>query len=540
MMRERSKHRSEAEAADSQAAAQEFVPLPRRQVVLAMASAMLAMFLAALNQTVVVTALPGIVSDLGGFDRYSWVATAYIVALAVAVPVTGRLSDIYGRKAFFILGISVFILGSALCGLSQSMTQLIAARVVHGLGGGIIVANSFIAVADLFPPHKRGRHQGWASSMFGVAAVVGPVLGGAVTDHFAWNGVFLVNVPLGLLALLLIARLFPKIAPKAEDRKLDLPGMGVLTLAVASTLTGLSCGGVQYAWGSWQVVGALGFGLAMAAVFVRMELRSDAPIMPMEVYRGRTAPVALTAVLLASFGLFSCLLFVPLLLQAVQGLSATESGVLLLPIIFGVIFGSMLFGRLLSGMGEHYRTQALVGTGIMMASMYLMAGMDADASTGQTAGWLFMLGFGAGGTFSTFNVAIQNSAPFRLLSIAVSAMIFCRMIGAVLGTAISGVVMTTVFLSRLEASIPESLQAALPAGWLDSVRDNPGGLFDPTGMRGPQAGFPAFELYGEWSGLLDAALAEAIASVFATSALVAALAFAIALFLKMPNRRVPS
>ena len=526
--------------ADAKAAAQDFVPLPRRKVALAMASVMLAMFLAALNQTIVVAALPAIVSQLGGFDRYAWVVTAYLAALAVAIPMTGRLSDIHGRKAFFIFGLLVFVLGSVLCALSQSMTQLVAARIVHGVGGGIVVANSFMVVADLFPPAKRARRQAWAGGMFGMGAVIGPVLGGAVMEHYAWSGVFWANVPLGLLALLLIARIFPKIAPKAAERKPDRHGMAMLALAVASVMIGLSCGGVQYAWGSWQVVGALGFGLAMAAAFVRAERRSEAPIMPMEIYGGRTTPVALLAVLLTGFVLFSCLIFAPLFWQALHGLSAAGSGLRLLPIVLGIIFGYMLFGRLLSGMGGHYRAQALFGTGITAASMHLMGGIDAHTSAAWIAGYLVMLGFGVGGVFSTLAEVVKKSAPPRLLGMAASMTVFCRMLGAGLGTAISGVVMVAVFLSRLEASAPASLRAALPAGWLETVRDNPYGSLGPVGMHEPQAGLRALDPDGALPGLLNAALAEAAASVFAVGTAVAVLAFAAVLFLKMPDRRVPS
>ena len=260
-----------------QSVARDFIPLPRRQVILTMVGLLLALFLAALDQTVVSTAMPRIIAELGGFDRYTWVTTAYLVASTVSVPIVGRLTDIYGRKIFFIGGIAVFLVGSVLAGVSGSMNQLIASRAIQGLGGGVIMANSFVAIADLFPPEERGKFQGFLGVVFGMSSVIGPTLGGFITDNFSWNWIFLINVPVGLPVLLLIAWLFPKINPEVESRKLDYPGMVTLVLAVTPVLLALSWGGVQYAWLSPQVLGFLAFGLVMGVAFVVIESRSDSP-----------------------------------------------------------------------------------------------------------------------------------------------------------------------------------------------------------------------------------------------------------------------
>ena len=273
---------SETEATTDPAVARGFVQLPPRQFRLAVIGVLLAMFLSVFSQTIVATALPRIIADLGGFDRYTWVATAYLVATTVAVPIAGRLSDIYGRRVFLILGLAIFTLCSIPAGLSQSMNQLVVSRALQGIGGGIITASCFTASADLFPPQKRGRFQALAGLTFGIAAVAGPLLGGFITDYFAWNWIFLLNVPVGVVVLVILLA-FPRIRPEVEDRRLDYPGMTTLVLAVVPIMVGLSWGNNSSA----PAIGLVAFGVAMAGAFVVIESKSDYPIMPLEIYRHR-------------------------------------------------------------------------------------------------------------------------------------------------------------------------------------------------------------------------------------------------------------
>ena len=251
----------------------DFVQLPAKQVMLAMLGVMLAMFMAALGQTVVATAMPVIIADLGGFDRYTWAATAYLVAATVSIPIVGRLTDLYGRKVFLVLGIVVFIGGSIPAGMSQTMNQLIAFRAIQGIGGGTIMAYGFLVTADLFPPEVRGRYQGLISLVYGVASVIGPTLGGVVTDVLSWNWIFFINIPIGIPILLLIIRTFPPIRPEIQNRRLDYLGMVTLVLSVVTIMLALSIVGVHYAWDTPQVIGLLAFGLVMTAIFaiVRIE-----------------------------------------------------------------------------------------------------------------------------------------------------------------------------------------------------------------------------------------------------------------------------
>ncbi|MCY4653014.1 MAG: MDR family MFS transporter [Dehalococcoidia bacterium] len=534
----------QTEPAAEQSVARDFIQLPRRQVVLTMVGLLLAMFLAALDQTIVSTAMPRIIADLGGFDRYTWVTTAYLVASTVAVPIVGRLTDIYGRKIFFIGGISVFIVGSVLAGMSDSMTQLIAFRAIQGLGGGVIMANSFVAIADLFPPEERGKFQGFLGVVFGMASVIGPTLGGFITDNFSWSWIFLINVPVGLPVLLLIAWLFPKITPEVENRKLDYPGMVTLILSVTPVLLALSWGGVQYAWGSPQVVGFLVFGLAMGVAFVVIESKTDSPIMPLEIYRNQMVAVALLATFLTGFGMFGAIIFVPLFFQGVLGASATSSGSFLTPMMLGIVFGATLSGQLLSRTGGHYRLQAVIGTALMVAGAFLISTMNPDTSFVRAVGYIVVLGLGLGATFPTFTLAVQNSVPFRLMGVSTSALQFYRSIGGMLGLAVLGAVMANRFASKLEDLVPETVTAVLPPGQLDAIKDNPQALIDPSAVDSLKAGFAqagpdGARMVETLLGSLKSALAGAISDVFVLSAVVIGLSLVVSLFLHRSGFTMP-
>ncbi len=525
------------ESAVGQSVARDFVQLPRRQVILTMAGVMLAMFLAALDQTIVSTAMPRIIADLGGFDRYTWVTTAYLVASTVSVPIVGRLTDIYGRKIFFIGGIAVFLVGSVLAGISDSMTQLIAFRAIQGLGGGVIMANSFVSIADLFPPEERGKFQGFIGVVFGMSSVIGPTLGGFITDNFSWNWIFLINVPVGVPVLLLIAWLFPKITPEVESRKLDYAGMVTLILSVTPVLLALSWGGVKYEWGSPQVIGFLAFGLTMGVAFVVIESKTDSPIMPLEIYRNQMVAVALLATFLTGFGMFGAIIFVPLFFQGVLGASATSSGSFLTPMMLGIVFGATMSGQLLSRTGGHYRIQAIIGTGVMVAGTFLISTMDVNTSFARAVGYIVILGLGLGATFPTFTLAVQNSVPFRLMGISTSALQFYRSIGGMLGLAVLGAVMANRFASKLEDMVPENVAAALPPGQLDAIKDNPQALVDPLAVDRLKSGFAqagpdGARMVEALLGSLKSALAGAVGDVFTLSAVVIALSLVVSLFLR--------
>ena len=509
--------------------------LPPKQLALATTGVMLAMFLSVFSQTIVATAMPRIVADLGGFDRYTWPATAYLVATAVAVPIVGRLSDIYGRRMFLILGLIIFTLCSIPAGLSQSMTQLVASRLLQGIGGGLIAASSFTAAADLFPPQGRGRFEAYAGFTSGIAAVTGPLLGGFITDHFAWNWIFLLNVPVGL-AVLAIVPAFPKIRSEVADRRLDYPGMATLVLAVASIMVGLSWGN----HGAVQATGLLVFGMTMAVIFVITESKSEYPIMPLEVYRNPAVAVSLTVVLLSGFGLYGSLLFAPLFFQVTLDVSAAASGRVLAPIVVGLVIGNVLAGQLIARTRGYYRPQAVAGTAILATGMYLLSTLNQDTSLTWGMGCVFVAGIGVGGTLSTFRLAVQNSVPFRLVGAATSALQFCRLLSGTVGLAVLGAVLTRSLSARLDETLPESVKAALPPGRLDAIKSDPRALVDPVAADALTAELEGTDADGagmahSFLDVLDAALAGAVGDVFVLSTGLVVLSLIVATFLRTPR-----
>ena len=511
-----------------------FVELPERQLALAVLGVILAIFLSVLSQTILATAMPRIIADLGGFDRYTWTSTAYLVTSAAVIPIAGRLSDIYGRRIILVLGLVIFTICSVPAGFSQSMNQLVASRALQGIGGGIITAACFAASADLFPPWKRGRFQALAGLAFGIAAVTGPLLGGFITDHFSWRWIFLLNVPVGVLVLLIMLA-FPKIRSEVEDRRLDYPGMAALALAVVSLMVGLS-------WGDGASALALGlvvFGVVMAVAFVAIESKCDFPIMPLEIYRDPTVAVSVIVILLTGFGLYGSVLFTPLFFQGTLDASAAGSGKVLAPMIIGLVLGAILSAQLITRTGGRYRAQAVVSTGMLAAGMYLLSSMNEDTTLARGMGYVFVAGLGVGGTLSTFRLAVQNSVPFRLVGTATSALQFYRLVSGTVGLAVLGTVLTRSLSSRLDATLSDSLKAALPPGRLDAIKNDPRALVDPAAAEalmtaledlGPGGAGLAETLLGS----LDTALAGAVGDVFTISAAVVVLSLIAATFLHVP------
>ena len=516
---------------------EEFRSLPRPVVVLTMAGVMLGLFLAALDQTVVATSMPHIIADLGGFDRYTWITTAYLVASTTAVPIIGKLSDIYGRKGVFIAGIVFFLVGSLFSGFSQTMNQLIAVRAVQGIGAGIILASSFIATADLFPPAERGKYQGMIASVFGLSSVIGPTLGGFITDNFSWHWIFFVNIPLGVPVLALLVRFFPKSHPSDGSHRIDYVGMITIILAVVPFLVGLSWGGVQYAWSSPQVIGALAVGMIMTAVFIMVEIRAPDPVMPLGIYRNRVVSLSLIAIFFTGFGMFGSIIFVPLFFQGVLGASATSSGSFLTPMMLGVVVGAALSGQALSRLGGHYRFQGLVGVAIMVTGLFLISRMTADTGYGRAVVNTVIMGLGLGSTFPVYTIAVQNAVPHSIVGVVTSATQFYRSIGGTLGLAVLGAIMANQFASRLSASLSPAVKQALSPSELSDLTNNPQSIVNSDALAGLQAMFSqqgpqGAALAEQLLQSLRSTLASAIGDVFLISLVVVAVAFATTLFLR--------
>jgi EmrB/QacA subfamily drug resistance transporter len=511
--------------------------LPRRQVIITFVGVMLAMFLGSLDQTVVGTAMPRIISDLGGFSQYTWVTTAYMITSAVVVPITGKLTDIYGRKFFYIGGLIIFILASVMCGLSNTMTQIIVFRGVQGIGAGIMMANAFTVIGDLFPPAVRGKYQGLMSAVFGVSSIVGPTLGGYITDTLSWHWVFFVNVPLGVAVILLFFFFFPNFRPDKLKHSIDYPGVSLLILAVVPTLLALSWGGVEFAWGSSQIIGMFIFSAVALVLFIFVERRSPEPIIPLSLFKNRIVAVSEILIFLTAFGMFGGIIFIPLFFQGVLGATATASGNFLTPMMLGVVLGSFFSGQALSRTGGHYRLQGVVGIGIMVAGIALLSQMTVATSYASAVRNIVITGFGLGITMPLYTIAVQNAVPYSILGVATSSTAFIRSIGGSVGLAIFGSVMNNRFAAELSARLPDNIKEMIPPQQLDTLMHNPEALMSPEAQGQIQGFFAQMGQQGAalLQQVIDAlrqSLDVAISQVFLYALGAVVLAFIVNFFIK--------
>jgi EmrB/QacA subfamily drug resistance transporter len=443
----------------------------------------------------------------------------------------------YGRRRIYIGGIVIFLLGSALSGLSQNMTQLIFFRAFQGIGAGVMMASAFIVVGDLFPPAERGKYMGFIMSVFGLAAVIGPMLGGFITDHLSWHWVFYVNIPIGIPAIAFFVLFFPKIRPAAVKQQLDYLGVATLVLAVVPLLLALSWGGSEYPWGSAQVIGTLVFATVMAVLFIRVESRAADPFIPLELFRNRIVAVSTVVLFFTGFAMFAGTIFIPLFFQGVLGSSATNSGAFLTPMMLGMVAGSILSGQALSRMGGHYRIQGLLGLAIMALGAALLSRMSVSTTYGEAVFNIVFMGFGLGITMPLFTIAVQNAVPYRVMGVATSSVQFFRAIGATLGLAILGSLMTNRFASELTSAISSDVKEALAPGQLSALAHNPQALMSPEAQAQLQAQFSQTGSQGSglFEQLLDAlrhALSSALSEVFLITLAVIVVAWLTVIFLK--------
>ena len=528
---------------NSQAKTGSLSSLPRQQVFWTVAGVMLAMFLSSLDQMIVGTAMPRIISDLGGFNQYTWVTTAYIITSAVTVPIVGKLIDMYGRKSFYIAGIAIFVFFSLACGLSQTMTQIIFFRGAQGIGAGIMMANAFTVIADLFPPAERGKYQGYLSGLFGISSVIGPTLGGFLTDSLSWHWVFFVNVPLGIIVILMFIRFFPNIRLDNLKHKVDFAGVTGLILTVVPALIALSWGGVEYPWASPEIIGMFVFSAVMLAAFLIIESRAREPILPLSLFRNNIVSVSWLAIFLSSIGMFGCITFVPLFFQGVKGASATASGNYLIPMTMGIISGSIISGQILSRAGGHYRTQGIVGLTIMIVGLGLLSRIMFDSSYWTIALFTIVTGFGLGITLPLYTIAVQNAVPHNMLGVATGSSAFFRSIGGSVGLAILGSVMNNRFAADLATMMPDSVKSVVPQAQLAALAHNPQALVNPQAQAQLQSALSQFgpqgqTLLGQIMLSLREALASAIAECFLIAMLVIIVALVVTIFIKeIPLRK---
>jgi EmrB/QacA subfamily drug resistance transporter len=401
---------------------------------------MLATLLAALDQTIVATALPKIVSDLNGFEHLSWVVTAYLVSSTVTVPMYGKLSDLYGRRTLFLVAISVFLAGSALCGAAQSMGQLIAFRALQGIGAGGLIPLSQAAIADLFPPRERGRYQGYISGMWAIAAVAGPLLGGTLADHASWRWIFYINLPLGLLALVVVMRTMSS-QTHIREHRIDYLGAALLSGAITAILLATVWGGVTYPWGSWEVVGTAVAGAALAIAFGFVERHAPEPLLPLDLFRNRVVSVSCAAGLVIGALLFAVTIYAPVFMQDVLGSTATNSGALLIPLSAGWVVASIIVGQLVAHTGR-YRMFPIIGSTLVLAGVVLLTTIGTGSALATVSAYLVLVGIGMGTMFQVYVIAAQNAVDVSQIGVATGQINFYRSMGGSLAVAGLGALLT--------------------------------------------------------------------------------------------------
>jgi EmrB/QacA subfamily drug resistance transporter len=429
--------------------------LPQREKMEILFAVLLGLFLGALDQTIVGPALPTIVTKLAGNDIYVWAVTIYLLTSTISVPFWGKLSDLYGRKPMFMIGIVIFLIGSALSGLSQNMTELIAFRGFQGIGAGSLFPIALATIGDLFTPAERGKYQGLFGAVFGIAFIIGPLVGGFLTENIAWNWIFYVNIPIGLVSLFFISRLLPTVKTKAATRNFDILGGAIFTVATAFLLVGLTQKGQTNAathalneWTDPTVGGFILVALVGIALFIWAESRAKEPIIPLGLFRNRTYAASMVATFFAAFAFFGAIIFLPRWFQIVQSFTPTTSGLALLPLMVGLIFSSIASGLIVARTGKY--KWLTVGAIILMGlSTALMTQLRADTPVPIVWVWMLIAGLGVGPTFAVFTLIVQNAVPFNMLGVATSNLTFFRQIGGTVALAIVGTMFASSFQSEL-------------------------------------------------------------------------------------------
>ena len=503
---------------------------------------LLALFLFALDQTVVGTALPKIVTDLKGDNLYTWVITVYLLTATISGPIYGKLSDVFGRRPIVIFAVSLFLVSSVLSGLSQEMWQLILFRGLQGLGGGAIFPVSLAVVADLYTPAERGKYLGLFGAVFGLSSLLGPGIGGFITDTISWRWIFFVNLPLGLIALFIMWRLLPSIRRPEATHHIDFLGAGVFALAIAPFLVGLT----SKQTGEWTdpaVGGLMLAGLAFGALFIWIESRAPEPIVPLGLFRMRAFTISVSGMFLAAFGFFGAVVFLPRWFQAVEGASATVSGYNILPLLAALIFSAIVSGQIVARVGR-YKVLMLGSLVLLAGGLFLLTNLRADTDRPILWLWMVVAGLGIGPSFAVFTLIVQNAVSPEEVGVATASLTFFQQIGGTVGLTIAG----TVFAGRMTTEVPaQLLSAGVPKPLVDQFAAG-GGAVDLTGTgdlgQRILASVPASArdsvapLIPSIVGAIHDAFSIALASTFWVGVVGALIGFAFLIFLPEAPMRV--
>ncbi len=433
-------------------------PITQRQIWVIFSGLLLAMLLAALDSTIVATALPTIVGELGGLERLAWVVTAYLLAQTIVTPLYGKLGDLYGRKPVLQAGIVIFLAGSVLCGMSRTMEQLILFRFIQGLGGGGLMVTTQAVVGDIVPPRDRGRYQGIFGAVFGVSSVAGPLLGGYFTTHLSWRWIFYINLPLGAAAIAVLAATLPSRSARVS-RSIDYAGAGLLAVVLSSIVLFTDLGGTAYPWGSPPMVALGAVAVVALVLFLVVERRAAEPVLPLRLFRNRAFSTTSAAGLIVGFALFGSVTYIPLFLQVVKGSTPTGSGLQMLPMMGGMLVTSIASGQVISRTGR-YKVFPIIGTAVMTLGLFLLSRMTTHTSLAGALGIMLLLGLGLGMVMQVLVITVQNAVDYRDLGVATSGATLFRLIGGSLGTAMLGAIFAQRLAGNVERLVPGSVGGA--------------------------------------------------------------------------------